>query len=112
MMDADTGAVLYAYNEHDKMQPASLAKIMTFYLALDALKAGRITPSTDVTISENAWRLSMNDTVSRMFLGVGQKVAVNVLLYARIVPSGNHASVALSEYLAAPTHSVTKIMNG
>src|SRR5579872_585202 len=66
MIDADTGAVLYAYNEHEKMQPASLAKIMTFYLALDALKAGKITPTTDVTISENAWRLSMNDTVSRM----------------------------------------------
>ena len=45
MIDADTGAVLYAYNEHDKMQPASLAKIMTFYLSLDALKAGKIAPT-------------------------------------------------------------------
>ena len=53
MIDADTGAVLYAYNEHDKMQPASLAKIMTFYISLDALKAGKISPSTDVTISDN-----------------------------------------------------------
>src|ERR1700722_2591241 len=71
MIDADTGAVLYAYNEHDKMQPASLAKIMTFYISLDALKAGKISPSTDVTISENAWRLSMNDTVSRIVYGHG-----------------------------------------
>jgi D-alanyl-D-alanine carboxypeptidase (penicillin-binding protein 5/6) len=111
MIDADTGAVLYAYNEHDKMQPASLAKIMTFYLALDALKAGRITPSTDVTISENAWRLSMNDTVSRMFLGVGQKVAVNDLLYGLMVSSGNDAAVALSEYLGVTTDAFTKMMN-
>src|SRR5208282_5357735 len=41
MIDADTGAVLYAFNEHQKMQPASLAKIMTFYLTLDALQAGK-----------------------------------------------------------------------
>ncbi len=111
MIDADTGAVLYAYNEHDKMQPASLAKIMTFYLSLDALKAGKIAPSTDVTISENAWRLSMNDTVSRMFLGVGQKVAVNDLLYGLMVSSGNDAAVALSEYLGGSTDAFTKMMN-
>ncbi len=111
MIDADTGAVLYAYNEHDKMQPASLAKIMTFYLTLDALKAGRVSPTTDVTISENAWRLSMNDTVSRMFLGVGQKVAVNDLLFGLMVSSGNDAAVALAEYLGGSTDSFTKMMN-
>ena len=111
MIDADTGAVLYAYNEHEKMQPASLAKIMTFYLALDALKAGKITPTTDVTISEAAWRLSMNDTVSRMFLGVGQKVAVNDLLFGLMVSSGNDAAVALAEYLGSTTDNFTRMMN-
>jgi serine-type D-Ala-D-Ala carboxypeptidase (penicillin-binding protein 5/6) len=111
MIDADTGAVLYAYNEHEKMQPASLAKIMTFYLTLDALKAGKITPTTDITISENAWRLSMNDTVSRMFLGVGQKVAVNDLLFGLMVSSGNDAAVALAEYLGGSTDAFTGMMN-
>jgi serine-type D-Ala-D-Ala carboxypeptidase (penicillin-binding protein 5/6) len=111
MIDADTGAVLYAYNEHEKMQPASLAKIMTFYLTLDALKAGKIAPTTDVTISENAWRLSMNDTVSRMFLGVGQKVAVNDLLFGLMVSSGNDAAVALAEYLGGSTDAFTGMMN-
>jgi serine-type D-Ala-D-Ala carboxypeptidase (penicillin-binding protein 5/6) len=111
MIDADTGAVLYAYNEHEKMQPASLAKIMTFYLTLDALTAGKISPTTDVTISENAWRLSMNDTVSRMFLGVGQKVAVNDLLFGLMVSSGNDAAVALSEYLGGSTDGFTTMMN-
>jgi len=111
MIDADTGAVLYAYNEHEKMQPASLAKIMTFYLALDALKAGKLSPSTDVTISENAWRLSMNDTVSRMFLGVGQKVAVNDLLFGLMVSSGNDAAVAIAEQLGGSTEAFTKMMN-
>jgi D-alanyl-D-alanine carboxypeptidase (penicillin-binding protein 5/6) len=111
MIDADTGAVLYAYNEHEKMQPASLAKIMTFYISLDALKAGKIAPTTDVTISENAWRLSMNDTVSRMFLGVGQKVAVNDLLFGLMVSSGNDAAVALAEYLGGSTDAFTGMMN-
>jgi D-alanyl-D-alanine carboxypeptidase (penicillin-binding protein 5/6) len=111
MVDADTGAVLYAYNEHQKMQPASLAKIMTFYLTLDALKAGKLTLDTDVTISEKAWRLSIDDTVSRMFLGVGQKVPVRDLLYGLMVSSGNDAAVALSEYLGGSTDGFTVMMN-
>jgi D-alanyl-D-alanine carboxypeptidase (penicillin-binding protein 5/6) len=111
MIDADTGAVLYAYNEHQKMQPASLAKIMTFYLTLDALKAGKLAPTTDVTISEKAWRLSMDDSVSRMFLGVGQKVPVNDLLYGLMVSSGNDAAVALAEYVGGSTDAFTQMMN-
>src|SRR5271169_225446 len=55
MVDARSGATLYAYNEHDKIQPASLAKLMTFYLALKALHQGRITPDTMITVSEKAW---------------------------------------------------------
>ena len=51
-------------------------------------------------ISEAAWRLSLNDSVSRMFLQVGQRVAVRDLLYGLMVSSGNDAAVALSEYLA------------
>ncbi len=111
MIDADTGAVLYAYNEHEKMQPASLAKIMTFYLTLDALKLRKVAPTTDVTISEKAWRLSMDDSVSRMFLGVGQKVPVNDLLYGLMVSSGNDAAVALAEYLGGSTDAFTTMMN-
>src|SRR5581483_8323092 len=70
MIDARSGAVLYAYNERERMQPASLAKLMTFYLVLQALQQHRITPETMVTVSEKAWRLSMDQSVSRMFLGV------------------------------------------
>src|SRR5216683_3236272 len=111
MIDANTGAVLYAYNEHEKMQPASLAKIMTFYLTLDALNLHKIAPTTDVVISEKAWRLSMDDSVSRMFLGVGQKVPVNDLLYGLMVSSGNDAAVALAEYLGGSTDAFTQMMN-
>jgi D-alanyl-D-alanine carboxypeptidase (penicillin-binding protein 5/6) len=111
MIDADTGTVLYSYNEHQKMQPASLAKIMTFYLSLDAMKNGKLAPATEVTISEKAWRLSMDDTVSRMFLSVGQKVPVNDLLYGLMVSSGNDAAVALAEYIGGSTDAFTVMMN-
>lgn len=111
LIDGRTGTELYGFNEHEKMQPASLAKIMTFYLTLDALRQKRITPQTEVTISEAAWRLSMDQSVSRMFLGVGQKVPVQQLLYGLMVSSGNDAAVALAEYLGGSTEAFTNQMN-
>jgi D-alanyl-D-alanine carboxypeptidase (penicillin-binding protein 5/6) len=111
MVDQQTGAVLYSYNEHARMQPASLAKIMTFFLVLDALAQKRITLDTMMPISEQAWRLSMDESVSRMFLGVGQKVAVRDLLFGLMVSSGNDAAVALAEYLGGSPDGFTTQMN-
>ncbi|MGH7814123.1 MAG: D-alanyl-D-alanine carboxypeptidase family protein [Candidatus Binataceae bacterium] len=111
LIDADTGAVLYAYNEHEKMQPASLAKIMTFYLTLDALKAGRIALNTTMPVSEKAWRLSMDQSLSHMFLQVNQQVPLHDLLYGLMVSSGNDAAVVLAEYLGGSTAAFTKLMN-
>ncbi len=111
MVDARSGATLYAYDEHDRIQPASLAKLMTFYLVLKALHQGRVTPDTMVTVSEKAWRLSMNSTVSRMFLQVGQRVSVDDLLFGLMVSSGNDAAVALAEYLGGSTDAFTEQMN-
>ncbi len=111
LIDAKTGDVLYSYNEHEKIQPASLAKIMTFYLVLDAMKNGKVSPDTKVTISEQAWRLSIDQTVSHMFLQVGQQVPVNDLLYGLMVSSGNDAAVALAEYVGGSTDAFTNMMN-
>ena len=111
MIDARSGDVLYAYNQHQRMQPASLAKMMTFYLTLEALKQKRIALDTPIPISEAAWRLSLNDSVSRMFLQVGQRVPVKDLLYGLMVSSGNDAAVALSEYLAGGSEAFAEQMN-
>ena len=111
MIDARSGDVLYAYNQHQRMQPASLAKMMTFYLTLEALRQKRITLDTQIPISEAAWRLSLNDAVSRMFLQVGQRVEVKDLLYGLMVSSGNDAAVALSEYLAGGSEAFAEQMN-
>lgn len=111
MIDAQSGDVLYAYNQHQRMQPASLAKMMTFYLTLEALRQKRITLETQIPVSEAAWRLSLNDSVSRMFLQVGQRVDVKNLLYGLMVSSGNDAAVALSEYLAGSSEAFADQMN-
>jgi serine-type D-Ala-D-Ala carboxypeptidase (penicillin-binding protein 5/6) len=111
LMAVHSGAVLYAYNEHMKMQPASLAKMMTFYLTLDALRQKRITLETEMPVSKTAWRLSLNDSVSRMFLQVGNKVSVHDLLYGLMVSSGNDAAVVLSEYLGGSQEAFTEQMN-
>ncbi|HXZ87061.1 MAG TPA: D-alanyl-D-alanine carboxypeptidase family protein [Candidatus Binataceae bacterium] len=111
LVDVRSGAVLYGYKEHERMQPASLAKMMTFYLALEALRQKRITLDTQMPVSEAAWRLSMNDSVSRMFLQVGQRVAVRDLLYGLMVSSGNDAAVVLSEYLGGSQEAFAEAMN-
>jgi serine-type D-Ala-D-Ala carboxypeptidase (penicillin-binding protein 5/6) len=111
LMAVHSGAVLYAYNEHMKMQPASLAKMMTFYLTLEALRQKRITLETEMPVSETAWRLSLNDSVSRMFLQVGNKVSVHDLLYGLMVSSGNDAAVVLSEYLGGSQEAFAQQMN-
>ncbi len=112
LVDGRTGTALYEYHEHVRIQPASLAKIMTFYLTLEALSDHRISLDTRVTVSEAAWRLSMDRTVSRMFLGVGEQVAVRDLLYGLMVSSGNDAAVALAEYLGGSSEGFTRQMNG
>lgn len=111
LVDARSGAVIYAYNERERIQPASLAKIMTFYLTLDAIGRGAITLDTAVPISEAAWRLSLNQSVSRMFLDVGSRVAVRDLLYGLMVSSGNDAAVALAEDLAGSSDAFVSMMN-
>jgi serine-type D-Ala-D-Ala carboxypeptidase (penicillin-binding protein 5/6) len=111
LVEFHSGEVLYAYNEHERMQPASLAKIMTFYITLEALKNGKLTLDTPVNISEKAWRLSINQTVSKMFLEVGQQVPVKSLLYGLMVSSGNDAAMALAEYLGGSEQGFITMMN-
>jgi D-alanyl-D-alanine carboxypeptidase (penicillin-binding protein 5/6) len=85
--------------------------MMTFYLVMQALQQHRITTDTMVTVSKKAWLLSMNSSVSRMFLRVGQRVSVNDLLFGLMVSSGNDAAVALAQYLGGSTAGFTDQMN-
>jgi D-alanyl-D-alanine carboxypeptidase (penicillin-binding protein 5/6) len=96
LLDYKTGAVLAASNENERLEPASLTKLMTAYGVFHALKAGRIKLNDMVTISAHA----RDQDGSRMFVEVGTSVSVEDLIQGMIVQSGNDATVALAEHVA------------
>lgn len=111
LMDARTGQILYSFNERERMQPASLAKIMTFEIILESLRDGSLKPDTLVPISRSAWELALNNSLSNMFLQVGEKVRVDDLLRGLMVSSGNDAALALAEYRGGSEEMFVKMMN-
>jgi D-alanyl-D-alanine carboxypeptidase (penicillin-binding protein 5/6) len=111
LMEVSTGQVLSASDPHRRRPPASLDKLMTFYLALEALRSHRLTPDTEVTVSEAAWRIGRTRGSSRMFLNVGDRVTVRELLSGLMVASGNDAAQALAEALAGTGEQFVAQMN-
>lgn len=107
LLDGVNGQILTEKNAHDKVPPASLTKMMTLYVISSALKSGKISLDTPVTVSEKAWRTGG----SRMFIKIGTKVPVNDLLQGIIVASGNDACVALAEQIAGTEEAFADLMN-
>ena len=107
VIDYDTGFVLYEKNADEKMAPSSMTKVMTTYLALDALEQGRIKADQTFHISEKAWKTGG----SRMFVQVGTDVKVEDLLRGMIVQSGNDATVAIAEGLSGSEEEFARAMN-
>lgn len=107
LQDFQSGAVLAALNADQRMEPASLTKLMAAYLVFDELRAGKIKLSDRVTISETAWRMEG----SRTFAQVGTQVSVEDLLKGMIVQSGNDATVALAEHVAGTETVFATLMN-
>ena len=101
------GKILYSKNGSDERIPASLVKVMTMFIAMDHVKAGRINLTDTTRVSENAWRM----TGSQMFLEVGETVTIEQLLYGIAVVSGNDACVALAEALAGSAEVFVQWMN-
>lgn len=100
----------YVIAEQDidqRVEPASLTKMMTVYVTDHALKEGRIKPTDKVRISEKAWKMKG----SRMFVEVNSSVSVEDLLRGVIVQSGNDASLALAEYIAGSEAHFVELMN-
>jgi D-alanyl-D-alanine carboxypeptidase (penicillin-binding protein 5/6) len=107
LMDAASGSVLVDQLGSQRLPPASLTKLMTSHVAALELQRGRIKESDLVTISEKAWRMGG----SKMFVLVGDKVAVGDLLRGIIVQSGNDASIALAEHIAGDEDVFAALMN-
>ena len=107
LMDAASGSVLVDHQGNTHLPPASLTKLMTAHVAALELQRGRIKENDLVTISEKAWRMGG----SKMFVKVGNQVAVSDLLRGIIVQSGNDASIALAEHLAGGEDTFSALMN-
>lgn len=107
LMDYDTGTILYEKNPNEKLPIASITKIMTTLLALEAIEDGRISLDDEVVVSEYA--ASMGG--SQVFLAAGEKLPVSALLKAIIVASANDASVALAEKISGTVETFVSKMN-
>jgi len=107
LMDALSGDILYEQNPRSRIPPASFSKILTLYLAYDALRAGTLKMDDQVTISNKASKTPG----SKMFLRVGERVRVEDLLKGIAIVSGNDACIALAEHLSGTEEAFVSNMN-
>lgn len=107
LSDFQTGQVLAGQNAHERIEPASLTKLMTAYVVFSALKQNQIALEQTVPVSESAWRM----IGSRMFIEPNKPVTVDALIRGMIVQSGNDACIALAEAVAGSEENFTKLMN-
>ncbi|WP_036832259.1 D-alanyl-D-alanine carboxypeptidase family protein [Photobacterium sanctipauli] len=110
LMDYHTGKVLVEKNAHDQLNPASLTKLMTSYVAGQEMKSGNISESDLVVISRNAWARNFPDS-SKMFIEVNTEVNMMDLYRGLIIQSGNDASVAIAEHVAGSEGAFVSLMN-
>ena len=107
LIDFDSGRVLAERNADQRLEPASLTKIMTAYAVFRELRDGNISMTDSVLVSEKAWRTPG----SRMFIEVNTQVSVEDLLRGMVIQSGNDASVALAEHVAGSEGGFANLMN-
>ena len=107
LLDLSSGQVLASQNPGERIEPASLTKLMTAYLVFSALKAKTIMQEQTVPVSERAWKMGG----SRMFIEPKKPVTVAELLRGMIVQSGNDACVALAELVSGSEESFAAAMN-
>ena len=107
LMEAGTGTVLYAQNAAEALPPASVTKIMTLLLVMEAMDAGKFTLSDVVTVSEHA--ASMGG--SQIYLKVGETMTVEDMLKSVVISSANDAAVALAEFVSGNVATFVEQMN-
>ena len=107
LIDFDSDHMLAAKGAEQRLEPASLTKIMTTYVVFRELRDGSIKQSDEVLVSEKAWKTPG----SRMFIEVDKRVSVADLLNGMIIQSGNDASVALAEHVAGSEEAFANLMN-
>lgn len=107
LADHYSGAILAADNAEERMEPASITKLMTAYVVYSHLRDGLVALDQLVSVSEKAWRTGG----SRMFIEVNTQVSVEDLLRGMVIQSGNDATVALAEFIAGSEEAFVTLMN-
>lgn len=107
LVDAHSDKVLAGHDVDEKVEPASLTKMMTMYVIDKELETGRLSLDDKVHISKKAWKIEG----SRMFLEVNSKVTVREIIKGIIVSSANDGSVAIAEHIAGSESSFADLMN-
>ena len=107
LIEPTTNTIIYDYNMNERRPPASMTKIMTMLLIMEAIDNGRINLDDEVVISENA----SNMGGSQIFLEKNSKMKVEELLKGIAIASGHDAAVAMAEYIAGSTDEFVNMMN-
>lgn len=107
LIDAHTGQVLFEKNADQALEPASLVKIMTLLVAMDAVKAGKVSLSDPVRTSRRAAAVGG----SQVYLAEGETHPLEKMLKAVAIASGNDASLAVAEFIAGTEAAFTQLMN-
>jgi len=107
LIESGSGQELASQAADERLEPASLTKLMTAYLTFAALKQGIVKIDQSVQVSEKAWKAQG----SRMFIQVNTQVKVDDLIKGMIVQSGNDACIALSEAIAGSEENFVQLMN-
>ncbi len=107
LMEVETGKIIFDKNSKEKFAPASVTKIMTMLLTMEAVDSGKIKMDDVVTVTENAQKMGG----STMLLEAGELRTVEDLIKGVAIASGNDAAVALAEYLGGTVENFVKKMN-
>ncbi len=107
LVDHQSGRILASHNENERLDPASITKLMTAYAVFRSIRDERIGLEDPVLIGEAAWRTGG----SRSFVDLGDRVPLSVLLQGMIIQSGNDASVALAEHVSGSESAFADLMN-
>jgi D-alanyl-D-alanine carboxypeptidase (penicillin-binding protein 5/6) len=107
LIEASTGTVIYEKNSKEKLPPASMTKVMSMLLIMEAIDNGKISLSDEVTVSPSAAAMGG----SQIFLQAGEKYKLEELLKGVAIASGNDAVVAIAEHLAGSVDKFVNLMN-
>ena len=107
MIDARSGQVVAEHNAHQKLPPASLTKMMTLYIAFEAVSKGRLDPNTEVSVSKKAWKIGG----STMFLEPRMHPTIQQVLHGISTLSGNDACIVLAEHMDGTEEAFAQRMN-